>query len=69
MKYLVVAFWSIILGNVLGFIVGVLSEQTYVPLNVTIMALVVGEVAAFSITAITKSANKKVGNIKKSSGN
>ncbi|WP_186390653.1 DUF2929 family protein, partial [Oenococcus oeni] len=51
------------------FIVGDLSEQTYVPLNVTIMALVVGEVAAFSITAITKSANKKVGNIKKSSGN
>ncbi|MHA5096085.1 YjzD family protein [Oenococcus oeni] len=69
MKYLVVSFWSIILGNVLGFIVGDLSEQTYVPLNVTIMALVVGEVAAFLITAITKSANKKVGNIKKSSGN
>ncbi|MFT8413860.1 DUF2929 family protein, partial [Oenococcus oeni] len=44
MKYLVIAFWSIILGNVLGFIVGDLSEQTYVPLNVTIMALVVGEV-------------------------
>ncbi|MDN6967290.1 DUF2929 family protein [Oenococcus sp. UCMA 17063] len=69
MKYLVVGVWSIILGNVLGFIVGDLSEQTYVPLNITITALVIGEVAAFSVTMISKSANKQIRNVKKGSEN
>ncbi|VDK14156.1 hypothetical protein OAL24_00954 [Oenococcus sicerae] len=57
MKYIVVAFWSVVLGNVLGFIVGQLSQQIFNPLKVTIVWLIIGELAAILITHISQSAN------------
>ncbi|WP_439426148.1 YjzD family protein [Oenococcus alcoholitolerans] len=59
MKYFVVAVWSIILGNVAAFIVGQLSQQQFIPSQVTIFSLIIGEVAAIGITGISKSADNR----------
>ncbi|MFT8469560.1 YjzD family protein [Oenococcus sp.] len=57
MKYIAVGIWSVILGNVLGFIVGELSKQAYIPWKISIIFLVIGEAAAFLITTISQSAD------------
>lgn len=59
MKYVIVALWSIVFGEILGYLVSQLSEMTYNPVSIAIMAIVIGEIAVALIPAISQSANKK----------
>ena len=57
MRYLVVAFWAAVFGEILGYVVSQLGGTTYSPLAVAIVAVVVGEVAITVIPALSDSGN------------
>lgn len=59
MKFITVAFWSAVFGEILGYIVSQLTEGTYSFLTVAIIAIVVGEIALVAIPAISGSAASK----------
>ncbi|MDI6666188.1 YjzD family protein [Leuconostoc falkenbergense] len=59
MKYIMVAIWSAIFGEILGYIVSQLSLGTYNYIGVAVIAIVVGEVALVAIPAISGSAAPK----------
>ncbi|MBU7455499.1 YjzD family protein [Leuconostoc fallax] len=53
MKYLTVAFWSAVFGEILGYIVSQLTGASYSFVWVAIIAIIVGEVALIAIPAIS----------------
>ncbi|WP_349582086.1 YjzD family protein [Leuconostoc citreum] len=59
MKFITVAVWSAIFGEILGYIVSQLTAGTYSFTTVAIIAIVVGEIALVSIPAISGSAASK----------
>ncbi|AFS40534.1 MULTISPECIES: YjzD family protein [Leuconostoc gelidum group] len=59
MKFITVAIWSAIFGEILGYIVSQLSEGTYSFTTVAIIAVIVGEIAIIAIPAISGSAASK----------
>lgn len=59
MKYIMVAIWSAIFGEILGYIVSQLTLGTYNYIGVAVIAIVVGEVAFVAIPAISGSAAPK----------
>ncbi|MCT4390116.1 YjzD family protein [Leuconostoc falkenbergense] len=59
MKYIIVAIWSAIFGEILGYIVSQLTLGTYNYIGVAVIAIVVGEVALVAIPAISGSAAPK----------
>ncbi|CCJ66540.1 YjzD family protein [Leuconostoc falkenbergense] len=59
MKYIMVAIWSAIFGEILGYIVSQLTLGTYNYIGVAVIAIVVGEVALVAIPAISGSAAPK----------
>ncbi|MGX7051445.1 YjzD family protein [Leuconostoc palmae] len=59
MKFITVAFWSAVFGEILGYIVSQLTEGTYSFLTVAIIAIIVGEIALVAIPAISGSAASK----------
>ncbi len=59
MKYIMVAIWSAIFGEILGYIVSKLTLGTYNYIGVAVIAIVVGEVALVAIPAISGSAAPK----------
>ncbi|MCT8389756.1 DUF2929 family protein [Leuconostoc holzapfelii] len=59
MKYITVAFWSAVFGEILGYIVSQLSVGTYSFTTVAIIAIVVGEIAVIAVPAISGSAATK----------
>lgn len=59
MKFITVAVWSAIFGEILGYIVSQLTAGTYSFTTVAIIAIVVGEIALVAIPAISGSAASK----------
>ncbi|TDM37523.1 YjzD family protein [Leuconostoc citreum] len=59
MKFITVAVWSAIFGEILGYIVSQLTAGTYSFTTVAIIAIVVGEIALVAIPAISGSAVSK----------
>ncbi|MCT4412549.1 YjzD family protein [Leuconostoc pseudomesenteroides] len=59
MKYIMVAIWSAIFGEILGYIVSQLNAGTYSFVDVAVIAIIVGEVALVAIPAISGSAAPK----------
>lgn len=59
MKFITVAVWSAIFGEILGYIVSQLTAGTYSFTTVAIIAIVVGEIALVVIPAISGSAASK----------
>ncbi len=63
MKYIVVAFWSLVLGIVGGYITGQLTQQTFNFIETAIFSIIIGEAAAILIPSLSNSAilkkNKK----------
>ena len=59
MKFITVAFWSAVFGEILGYIVSQLTEGTYSFLTVAIIAIIVGAIALVAIPAISGSAASK----------
>ncbi|MGC2921324.1 YjzD family protein [Leuconostoc mesenteroides] len=59
MKYIMVAIWSAIFGEILGYIVSQLNSGTYDFVTVAVIAVIVGEVALVAIPAISGSAAPK----------
>ncbi|MBK0039982.1 MULTISPECIES: YjzD family protein [Leuconostoc] len=59
MKYIMVAIWSAIFGEILGYIVSQLNAGTYSFVGVAVIAIIVGEVALVAIPAISGSAAPK----------
>ncbi|MDR0899197.1 MAG: YjzD family protein [Lactobacillaceae bacterium] len=54
MKYIVVIFWSLVLGMVLGFITSSLESQTFnVPVT-AVVSVIIGLSSSIIITAISK---------------
>jgi uncharacterized membrane protein YeaQ/YmgE (transglycosylase-associated protein family) len=54
MKYIIVLFWSIILGNLGGFIVSSLQQENYNIPIVSIVSAIIGLLASFLIPNISK---------------
>lgn len=59
MKYLTVAFWSAVFGEILGYIVSQLNQVTYNYWAVAIVSIIVGEIAVLTIPALSGSAVKQ----------
>ena len=59
MKFITVAVWSAIFGEILGYIVSQLTAGTYSFTTVAIIAVVVGEISLVAIPAISGSAASK----------
>ncbi|AFT81817.1 DUF2929 family protein [Leuconostoc carnosum] len=59
MKYITVAVWSAIFGEILGYIVSQLTNGGYSYITVAIIAIVVGEIAVYAIPALSGSASPK----------
>lgn len=59
MKYIMVAIWSAIFGEILGYIVSQLNAGTYSFVGVAVIAIIVGEVALVAIPAISGSVAPK----------
>ena len=59
MKFITVAVWSAIFGEILGYIVSQLTAGTYSFTTVAIIAIVVGEIALVAIPATSGSAASK----------
>ncbi|MEX0380632.1 YjzD family protein [Leuconostoc sp. MS02] len=56
MKFITVAVWSAIFGEILGYIVSQLTQGTYSFITVAVIAVVIGEIAVIAIPAISGSA-------------
>ncbi|WP_220739822.1 YjzD family protein [Leuconostoc miyukkimchii] len=59
MKFITVAVWSAIFGEIVGYIVSQLSQGTYSFTTVAIVSIIVGEIAVVAIPAISGSAVPK----------
>ncbi|CAH1851989.1 hypothetical protein R078138_00778 [Convivina praedatoris] len=59
MKYLTVAFWAAIFGEIVGYIVSQMTSANYDPVVVAVIAVVVGELAIIAIPAVSGSAIPK----------
>lgn len=59
MKFITVAFWSAVFGEILGYIVSQLTGGTYSFVGAAVLAISVGEIAIIAIPAISGSAASK----------
>ena len=59
MKFITVAFWSAVFGEILGYIVSQLTGGTYSFVGAAVLAIIVGEIAIIAIPAISGSAASK----------
>ncbi|NLR32955.1 YjzD family protein [Levilactobacillus tujiorum] len=58
---LVVIFWAVIFGEVIGYIVGALKEVTYDPMTIGVTMAVVAVIAVNGITLLGRSDVKSAG--------
>lgn len=59
MKFITVAIWSIIFGEILGYIISQLTGVTYSFVSVALVTLIVGEISMIAIPTLSKSAAPK----------
>ncbi|WEV55128.1 YjzD family protein [Leuconostocaceae bacterium ESL0723] len=66
MKYVTVAFWSAIFGEILGYLVSQLNNVTYNYTAVAVVAIIVGEIAIIAIPGLSGKAAKDAVDTKQS---
>ncbi|MDF7626673.1 YjzD family protein [Lactobacillaceae bacterium L1_55_11] len=66
MKYVTVAFWSAIFGEILGYLVSQLNNVTYNYTAVAVVAIIVGEIAIIAIPGLSGKATKDAVDTKQS---
>ncbi|CAM3159203.1 DUF2929 family protein [Leuconostoc rapi] len=59
MKFITAAVWSIIFGEILGYIVSQLTGVTYSFVSVAIVTFIVGEISMIAIPTLSGSAAPK----------
>ncbi|MGX7200438.1 YjzD family protein [Enterococcus nangangensis] len=42
MRYIIVLFWAVLLGQIVGYLGGALNQQAYDPITTTVISLVAG---------------------------